>query len=310
MEGFGYLAGCCDFTRSKGADQLEEDIAELMATPPTQKCGSIVSLVSLAFLSYERYCTMMAHTEANDTNYAKISAGIVLSWGYSVVWTVPPLFGWSNYGPEGPSTTCSVNWAAHDANSASYILCLFLFCLVIPFSVIIYSYGRLLQAIKQVARINTALSHRQEQQVLQMVVVMVICYLVCWLPYSVVALLASFGRPGLVTSVLKIVPSLLAKCSTAINRIIYIFMNKQFYRCFLTLLQMTGLRKKTPRLMEEEYLSLIEEVIYWLTQPKVKKDPTARALATRSREVLDLGDLAQILEPISPPDISHLAEEE
>lgn len=118
--------------------------------PPAHPPG-IVSLVSLAFLSYERYCTMMAHTEADDTNYTKISAGIALSWGYSVVWTVPPLFGWSKYGPEGPGTTCSVNWAARDANSVSYILCLFLFCLVIPFSVIVYSYGRLLQAIKQVS---------------------------------------------------------------------------------------------------------------------------------------------------------------
>lgn len=54
-----------------------------------------------------------------------------------------------------------------------------------------------------------------------------------------------------------------------------------------------------PPFTDEEYLSLINEVIYCLTQPKIKKDPVDRAFATRSRE---------ILEQISLPVNSHLAE--
>lgn len=56
---------------------------------------------------------------------------------------------------------------------------------------------------------------------------MVICYLLCWLPYGIMALLATFGPPGLVTPVASIVPSVLAKTSTVINPVIYVFMNKQ-----------------------------------------------------------------------------------
>ncbi|MBN3298509.1 OPSP protein, partial [Amia calva] len=112
-------------------------------------CLGMVSLISLAVLSYERYCTMMGLTEADATNYRKISFGIALSWGYSLLWTLPPLFGWSSYGPEGPGTTCSVNWHANDANNISYIILFFFFCLVVPFLVIIYSYGKLLHAVKQ-----------------------------------------------------------------------------------------------------------------------------------------------------------------
>ncbi|CAM5138904.1 unnamed protein product, partial [Eretmochelys imbricata] len=108
-----------------------------------------VSLISLAVLSYERYCTMMGTTEADATNYRKIWMGIFLSWMYSLFWTLPPLFGWSSYGPEGPGTTCSINWHSRDANNISYIVCLFIFCLVIPFFIIVYSYGKLLCAIKQ-----------------------------------------------------------------------------------------------------------------------------------------------------------------
>ncbi|KAG7457100.1 hypothetical protein MATL_G00242960 [Megalops atlanticus] len=196
----------------------------------------IVSLISLAVLSYERYCTMMTPAEADATNYRKIGAGIGLSWAYSLVWSVPPLFGWSRYGPEGPGTTCSVNWTAKSANNISYIICLFIFCLILPFMVIVYSYGKLLHAIKQVSGINTAVSRKREHRVLAMVITMVICYLLCWLPYGVMALLATFGRPGLITPEASIIPSLLAKTSTVINPVIYIFMNKQFYRCFLALL--------------------------------------------------------------------------
>ncbi|XP_041660018.1 vertebrate ancient opsin-like [Cheilinus undulatus] len=202
----------------------------------------IVSLISLAVLSYERYSTMMTPTEADSSNYCKISLGITLSWVYSLIWTMPPLFGWSSYGPEGPGTTCSVDWSAKTANNVSYIICLFVFCLIVPFLVIVFCYGKLLCAIRQVSGINASMSRKREQRVLFMVVIMVICYLLCWLPYGVMALLATFGPPGLVTPEASIIPSVLAKTSTVINPVIYVFMNKQFYRCFQALL-----RCETPR---------------------------------------------------------------
>ncbi|XP_023154023.1 vertebrate ancient opsin-like [Amphiprion ocellaris] len=202
----------------------------------------IVSLISLAVLSYERYSTMMAPTEADSSNYCKICLGITLSWVYSLIWTVPPLFGWSHYGPEGPGTTCSVDWKAKTANNISYIICLFVFCLLVPFLVIVFCYGKLLCAIRQVSGINASMSRKREQRVLFMVVIMVICYLLCWLPYGTMALLATFGPPGLVTPEASIIPSVLAKTSTVINPVIYVFMNKQFYRCFQALL-----RCETPR---------------------------------------------------------------
>lgn len=62
---------------------------------------------------------------------------------------------------------------------------------------------------------------------LLLVVTMVVCYLLCWLPYGIMALVATFGQPGQVTPEASIVPSLLAKTSTVINPVIYIFMNKQ-----------------------------------------------------------------------------------
>lgn len=79
----------------------------------------------------------------------------------------------------------------------------------------------------QVSGINASLSKKREQRVLFMVVIMVICYLLCWLPYGIMALLATFGPPGLVSPEASIIPSVLAKTSTVINPVIYVFMNKQ-----------------------------------------------------------------------------------
>uniref|UniRef100_A0A3Q3M3P3 Teleost multiple tissue opsin b n=1 Tax=Mastacembelus armatus TaxID=205130 RepID=A0A3Q3M3P3_9TELE len=171
-------------------------------------CLGIVSLISLAVLSYERYCTMISPTIADNKNYRSAVLGIGFSWLYSLAWTVPPLLGWSKYGPEGPGTTCSVDWKTQSANNISYIVCLFIFCLALPFGVIIYCYGKLLHTIRQVNRVSSLATRRREQRVLVMVITMVVS---------------------------SIAPSLLAKFSTIVNPFIYIFMNKQFYRCFRAL---------------------------------------------------------------------------
>lgn len=114
--------------------------------------SGLVSMISLAVLSYERYCTMMSPNVADGREYRPVLGGICFSWLYSVAWTVPPLLGWSRYGPEGPGTTCSVDWKSQTPNNISYVVCLFTFCLVLPFCVILYSYGKLLYTIRQVRR--------------------------------------------------------------------------------------------------------------------------------------------------------------
>ncbi|KAM9334338.1 opsin-3-like [Symphorus nematophorus] len=197
-------------------------------------CLGIVSLVSLAVLSYDRYSTLMVYNK-RVLDYRKPLLAVGGSWLYSVAWTVPPLLGWSSYGLEGAGTSCSVTWTEKSSGSHSYIICLFIFCLGLPVLVMVYCYGRLLYAVKQVGRIRRTAARRREFHILFMVVTTVACYLLCWMPYGVVAMMATFGRPGVISPVASVVPSILAKSSTVINPVIYILMNKQFYRCFLIL---------------------------------------------------------------------------
>ncbi|XP_075951267.1 opsin-3-like [Anarhichas minor] len=194
-------------------------------------CFGIVSLVSLAVLSYERYSTLMVYNK-QVSDYRKPLLAVGGSWLYSVVWTVPPLLGWSSYGLEGAGTSCSVTWTERSSGSHSYIICLFVFCLGVPVLVMVYCYGRLLYAVKQyfvcqVGRIRPTAARRREFHILFMVVTTVVCYLLCWMPYGVVAMMATFGQPGVVSPITAVVPSILAKSSTVINPVIYILMNKQ-----------------------------------------------------------------------------------
>lgn len=102
----------------------------------------------------------------------------------------------------------------------------------------------------KVSSVNTPMSRKREHRVLLMVITMVIFYLLCWLPYGIMALLATFGAPGLVTVEASVVPSILAKSSTVINPVIYIFMNKQ-----------VSINKDvTPRLGKYQNLSIFEFV--------------------------------------------------
>uniref|UniRef100_A0A7N9AT06 Teleost multiple tissue opsin 2a n=1 Tax=Mastacembelus armatus TaxID=205130 RepID=A0A7N9AT06_9TELE len=186
-------------------------------------CFGIVSLISLSVLSYDRYSTLMV-CNRRTPNYRRPLLAVGGSWLYSVAWTVPPLLGWSSYGLEGAGTSCSVTWTVRSPASHSYIICLFIFCLGLPVLVMVYCYGRLLYAVGHIRR--TA-ARRREFHILFMVVTTVVCYLLCWMPYGVVAMMATFGRPGLISPVASVIPSILAKSSTVINPVIYILMNKQ-----------------------------------------------------------------------------------
>ncbi|XP_017263654.1 teleost multiple tissue opsin 3a [Kryptolebias marmoratus] len=200
----------------------------------------IVSLVSLSILSYERYTTVLHSSQVDVSDFRKAWLCVGGTWLYSLLWTLPPFLGWSSYGPEGPGTTCSVQWHLRSATSVSYVLCLFIFCLMLPLLLMVYCYGRILVAIRRVGKVNLLAAQRREQHILLMVLSMVSCYMLCWMPYGVTALMATFGRSGLITPTASVVPSILAKFSTVVNPIIYVFFNNQFHRCFVAFIKCNG----------------------------------------------------------------------
>ncbi|KAK6298393.1 hypothetical protein J4Q44_G00314480 [Coregonus suidteri] len=147
----------------------------------------IVSLVSRSILSYERYATVQRSTKANMSDFRKTWPCVGGSWLYSLLWTLPPFMGWSSNGPGRAGTSCSVQWTQRSPASVSYVVCLLIFCLLLPLMLMVYCYGRILVAIRGVAKINLLSARRREQHILLMVLSMVSCYLLCWMLYCVMA---------------------------------------------------------------------------------------------------------------------------
>ncbi|XP_023122647.1 teleost multiple tissue opsin 3a [Amphiprion ocellaris] len=248
----------------------------------------IVSLVSLAILSYERYTTVLQSSQIDISDFRKAWLCIGGSWLYSLLWTLPPLLGWSSYGPEGPGTTCSVQWHLRSTTSISYVLCLFIFCLLLPLLLMVYSYGRILVAIRRVGKINLLAAQRREHHILAMVLSMVSCYVLCWMPYGIMALMATFGRSGLVTPMASVVPSILAKFSTVVNPVIYVFFNNQFYRCFVAFMKCSteshavqGEEQPTPKIKLSGFFNVHRQASLSSSQPPILSSNRNAALCSR-----------------------------
>ncbi|KAK9518259.1 hypothetical protein VZT92_023570 [Zoarces viviparus] len=251
----------------------------------------IVSLVSLSILSYERYTAVLRSSQVDVSDFRKARLCVGGSWLYSLLWTLPPLLGWSSYGPEGPGTSCSVQWHLRSPASVSYVLCLFIFCLLLPFLLMVYSYGRILVAIRRVGRINLLAAQRREQHILTMVLSMVSCYMLCWMPYGIMALMATFGRSRLVTPVASVVPSVLAKFSAVINPVIYLFFNNQFYRCFVASMKCSsepqsvqGEEHPTPRTQFSGFFLVHSQASLRSSQRQVLSGSESAALCSRHND--------------------------
>lgn len=137
----------CSVTEAHGCDLKMSACRWSTASPPS--FSGIVSLISLVILSYDRYSTLTVCNKRHS-DYRRPLLAVGGTWLYSLVWTLPPLLGWSSYGTEGAGTSCSVSWTARTAQSHAYIICLFIFCLGLPVLSMVYCYSRLLCVVKQV----------------------------------------------------------------------------------------------------------------------------------------------------------------
>ncbi|XP_035686716.1 pinopsin-like [Branchiostoma floridae] len=214
----------------------------------------IVSLVTLSALAFERYCVVV---RSSDMLTYKSSLGVItFIWLYSLLWTSLPLLGWSSYQFEGHNVGCSVNWVQHNPDNVSYIVTLMVTCFFVPMVVVCWSYAWIWRTVRMSSEAKPEYGNSQNagRLVTTMVVVMIICFLVCWTPYAVMALIVTFGADHLVTPTASVIPSLVAKSSTAYNPIIYVLMNNQFREFLLARLQRVCCRQQAvPRVTPLDY---------------------------------------------------------
>ena len=101
---------------------------------------TLSSSLSSSFLS-------LSGNKFSSTHALLLVAGV---WGYASIFAIGPLARWGQYSAEPYGTACCIDWyaPAHDALAMSYIICLFLFCYVVPCTIIFLSYTFILLTVR------------------------------------------------------------------------------------------------------------------------------------------------------------------
>ncbi|XP_078085773.1 opsin-3 [Mustelus asterias] len=198
----------------------------------------ISSIMTLAAIAYERYLRVVSATAMGFTWAWRI---ITYVWLYSLAWTGAPLLGWNKYTLEQHRLGCSVNWDPRNPSDTSFVLLLFLSCLLFPVGVIAFCYGNILWStrmrrnVQDLRRLRLARLLTHDRNVAKMCFFMIVIFLICWVPYAVVSLMLVYGYTNIVTPTVTIILSLLAKSSTAYNHFICIFMSRKYRWCLMQL---------------------------------------------------------------------------
>uniref|UniRef100_A0A8C4TJ21 Parapinopsin a n=1 Tax=Erpetoichthys calabaricus TaxID=27687 RepID=A0A8C4TJ21_ERPCA len=180
----------------------------------------IVALCTVAVIAVDRFVIVCKPLGIVHFHPKHAVMGVAFAWIWSLIWNIPPLFGWGSYQLEGVKTSCAPDWKNPDPLNMSYIMCYFCLCFAIPF-IIIMPY----LIIGSIAHGGT--TAKAEAKVARMVIVMILAFLICWLPYAAFSLAVVFNSQFYIHPLVATVPMYLAKTSTVYNPIIYIFMNTQ-----------------------------------------------------------------------------------
>nr|BAW35585.1 short wavelength sensitive opsin [Microstomus achne] len=206
--------------------------------------GGMVSLWSLAVIAFERWLVICKPLGSFVFKPDHAIACCIFTWVFALIASLPPLFGWSRYIPEGMQCSCGPDWYTtnNKYNNESYVIFLFSFCFAVPLATILFCYSQLLITLKMAAKAQaeSASTQKAEREVTRMVIFMVLGFLVCWLPYASFALWIVNNRGQPFDLRLVTVPSVFSKSSAVYNPIIYVLLNKQFRSCMMKMMGMGG----------------------------------------------------------------------
>ncbi|KAM9077627.1 LOW QUALITY PROTEIN: short-wave-sensitive opsin 1 [Megaptera novaeangliae] len=199
--------------------------------------AGLVTGWSLAFLAFERYI-IICKPCGNFHFSSKHALTVVLAtWTIGIGVSIPPFFGWSRFVPKGLQCSCGPDWYTVGTKyySEYYTWSLFIFCYIVPLSLICFSYSQLLGVFRAVAaqQQESATTQKAEREVSHTVVMMVGSFCLCCTPYAALAMYIVNNHNHGVDLRFVTIPAFFSKSACVYNPIIYCFMNKQFRACIM-----------------------------------------------------------------------------
>ncbi|XP_036433942.1 opsin 7, group member d [Colossoma macropomum] len=195
--------------------------------------SSLTNLTALSSVCCLKVCFPIYGNKFSSSHACLMIVGV---WCFASVFAVGPLARWGRYGPEPYGTACCIDWYApkHDALAMSYIICLFLFCYVVPCTIIFLSYTFILftvrgsrQAVQQHVSPQTKTANAHSL-IVKLSVAVCIGFLSAWTPYTIVAMWAAFSTSLHVPPIAFALAAIFAKSSTIYNPVVYLLFKPNF----------------------------------------------------------------------------------
>ncbi|XP_072305101.1 opsin-5-like [Eucyclogobius newberryi] len=205
-------------------------------------CGVLFGLCSLTNLTaLSAVCCIKVCYPNYGNKFSSSHACLLVAavWCYAFIFALGPLAQWGHYSAEPYGTACCIDWHApnHELVALSYILCLFIFCYVLPCTVIFLSYTYILltvrgsrQAVQQHVSPHTKTANAHAL-IIKLSVAVCTGFLAAWTPYAAVAMWAAFGDALLVPPTAFALAALFAKSSTIYNPLVYLLCKPNFRQC-------------------------------------------------------------------------------
>ncbi|XP_026771261.2 opsin 4b [Pangasianodon hypophthalmus] len=203
-------------------------------------CGALFgmcSMITLMIIAVDRYFVITRPLASiGKMSHKRALIVLAIAWLYTLIWSLPPFFGWSAYVPEGLMTSCTWDYMTFTPSVRTYTMLLFVCVFFIPLFVIMYCYCCIFCAIRNTTSAVGKISkeggitkdsikkfHRlkSEWKMAKVALIVILLYVISWSPYSCVALTAFAGYADLLTPYMNSVPAVIAKASAIHNPIIY-----------------------------------------------------------------------------------------
>lgn len=203
----------------------------------------LMSINTLAAISIDRYYNIAEPLKAAQfMTRRKAFMMIVCVWIWSLIWSVPPIFGWGGYIPEGFQTSCTFDYLSTEPHMRGFMVAMYIGDFAVPLTIIIVCYVLIWKAIRkhdremlQMAKKMKVDDIRANQEktkadvrIAKIAMIIIFLYCLSWSPYATVALIAQFGPTQWVTPYVSEFNVMLAKAAAMHNPVVYAFSHPRF----------------------------------------------------------------------------------